>query len=83
MGIKQATNMEVKKNNRNRVFRYICKHGTVSNPDISYSMKMSLPTVTQITKELIEKGFIAGNIWNRMGVLLLGFYRIVIGKKSK
>ena len=59
MGIKQATNMEVKKNNRNRVFRYICKHGTVSNPDISYSMKMSLPTVTQITKELIEKGFIA------------------------
>lgn len=58
MGIKQATNMEVKKNNRNRVFRYICKHGTVSNPDISYSMKMSLPTVTQITKELIEKGVI-------------------------
>ena len=58
MGIKQATNMEVKKNNRNRVFRYICKHGTVSNPDISYNMKMSLPTVTQITKELIEKGVI-------------------------
>lgn len=27
--------------------------------------------------------FFAGNIWNRMGVLLLGFYRIVIGKKSK
>lgn len=58
MGIKQATNMEVKKNNRNRVFRYICKHGTVSNPDISYNMKISLPTVTQITKELIEKGVI-------------------------
>lgn len=58
MEIKQATNMEVKKNNRNRVFRYICKHGTVSNPDISYDMKMSLPTVTQITKELIERGFI-------------------------
>lgn len=58
MEIKQATNMEVKKKNRNRVFRYICKHGTVSNPDISYHMKMSLPTVTQITKELIERGFI-------------------------
>lgn len=55
---KQTTNIEVKKKNRNRVFRYICKHGTVSNPDISYDMKMSLPTVTQITKELIEKGFI-------------------------
>lgn len=47
-----------KENNRNRVFRYICKQGTVSNPDISYNMKMSLPTVTQITKELIEKGVI-------------------------
>lgn len=58
MQIKQATNIEVKKNNRNRIFRYICKHGTVSNPDISYDMKMSLPTVTQITKELIEKGFV-------------------------
>ena len=50
--------MEVKKNNRNRVFRYICKRGTVSNPDISYDLKMSLPTVTQITKELIERGYI-------------------------
>ena len=55
MDKKQATNMEVKKNNRNRIFRYICKHGTVSNPDISYELKVSLPTVTQITKELIEK----------------------------
>ncbi|MBM6742910.1 ROK family transcriptional regulator [Drancourtella massiliensis] len=55
---KQTTNMEVKKANRNRVFRYICKRGTASNPEISYDMKMSLPTVTQITKELIEKGFI-------------------------
>lgn len=58
MAKKQATNMEVKKNNRNRVFRYICKQGTVSNPDISYATKMSLPTVTQITKELIERGLI-------------------------
>lgn len=55
---KQATNIEVKKNNRNRVFRYICKHEVVSNPDVSYDLKMSLPTVTQITKELLEKGLI-------------------------
>ena len=58
MNKKQITNMEVKKNNRNRVYRYICKHGIVSNPDISYETKMSLPTVTQITKELIERGLI-------------------------
>lgn len=55
---RQVTNMEVKKNNRNRVFRYIRKCGTASNPDISYELKISLPTVTQNTKELLEQGMI-------------------------
>lgn len=54
----QITNIEVKKNNRNRIFRYICKHDSISNPDIAYDLKMSLPTVTQNTKELIERGLI-------------------------
>lgn len=58
MNKKQVTNIEVKRNNRNRVFRFICKQETVSNPDVSYETKMSLPTVTQITKELIEKGLV-------------------------
>lgn len=58
MDKQKVTNMEVKKQNRNRVFRYIYRHGTVSNPDISHEMNMSLPTVTQITKELIEKGLV-------------------------
>lgn len=58
---KQATNIEVKRNNRNRVFRYICKRKTVSNPDIAYELKMSLPTVTQITKELISRGLVEEN----------------------
>ena len=56
MDRKNITNMEVKKKNRNRVFRYICKMGTVSNPDIAYGLKISLPTATQMTKELIEEG---------------------------
>ena len=34
MDRKQMTNIEVKRNNRNRVYRYICKNGIVSNPDI-------------------------------------------------
>lgn len=59
MDRKKITNMEVKRKNRNGVFRYIAQHGTVSNPDISYAMKMSLPTVTQFTKELIERGLVA------------------------
>ena len=50
MNKKQVTNIEVKRNNRNRVYRFICGHETVSNPDISYE--------TQITKELIEKGLV-------------------------
>lgn len=54
----QITNIEVKKNNRNRIYRYICKHDSVSNPDIAYELKMSLPTVTQNTRELIERGLI-------------------------
>lgn len=58
MDKKKITNMEVKKKNRNDVFRYICRNGTVSNPDISYDLKLSLPTTTQITKELIERGLV-------------------------
>ena len=41
MDRKQMTNIEVKRNNGNRVYRYICKNGIVSNPDISYATKMS------------------------------------------
>ncbi len=55
MDKKKITNMEVKKKNRNDIFRYICRNGMVSNPDISYALKLSLPTTTQITKELIER----------------------------
>lgn len=58
MDKKKITNIEVKKKNRNEVFRYICKRGTISNPDISYNMKISLPTATQITKELIAEGLL-------------------------
>lgn len=58
MDRKNITNMEVKKKNRNSVFRYICKKGTVSNPDIAYGLKISLPTATQMTKELIEEGLV-------------------------
>lgn len=55
---KKITNIEVKKSNRNRIFRYICKHDRVSNPDIAYELNISLPTVTQNTKELIQEGLI-------------------------
>lgn len=52
------TNIDVKKNNRNRIFRYICRNEGISNPDIAYALKISLPTVTQNTKELEERGLV-------------------------
>ena len=36
----------------NRIFRYICKNGRLSNPAIASALKMSLPTVLQNTKDL-------------------------------
>jgi len=54
----RITNMEVKRKNRNRIYRYIRKNGVVSNPDIAYELKLSLPTVTQNTKELLEMGLV-------------------------
>lgn len=58
MAKSKITNMEVKKNNRNRIYRYICKSKTVSNPDIAYALTLSLPTVIQNTKELLELGLL-------------------------
>ena len=49
----RLTNKEVKKKNRNQIFRYICTHGTVSNPDIVSDLHLSLPTVTNTTRELL------------------------------
>lgn len=53
-----ATNMEVKKSNRNQIFRYLCRCERISNPDIAYELKLSLPTVMQNTKELMERGLV-------------------------
>lgn len=58
MNPNRITNIEVKKNNRNRIFRYLLKCKTVSNPEIAYALKISLPTVTQNTKELMDQGLI-------------------------
>ena len=54
----RLTNKEVKKKNRNQIFRYICTHGTVSNPDIVSDLHLSLPPVTNPTRELLESGLL-------------------------
>lgn len=55
---KNITNREVKKRNRNRIYQYMRKAGIVSNPEIAHDLKLSLPTVAQNTKELVEKGLL-------------------------
>ena len=38
----RGTNIEVKKNNRNHIFRYLCAQTqTVSNPEIASALSMS------------------------------------------
>lgn len=58
MAKEYGANSQGKKNNRNRIFRYICGHDRVSNPELSYEFKISLPTVMQNTRELMEMGLI-------------------------
>lgn len=49
-----ASSIEVKKLNRNKVFRYLNGRERASMPDIAAALGMSRPTVLQIVKELKE-----------------------------
>ncbi len=51
-------NMEVKKMNRNTIFRYILKRDIVSKLDISEALRLSVPTVAQGLQDLQEKGLV-------------------------
>ena len=55
---KRASNIEVKKINRNKIFRYVNKYGRVSKPDISAELGISMPTVLQNINELKEQGLV-------------------------
>ena len=49
-----VSNLEVKKRNRNRVFRFVNKREKTSMPEVAAALDMSGPTVLQIVKELKE-----------------------------
>lgn len=55
---KGTSNIEVRKANRNQIFRYINKNGRVSRPEIVAALKISMPTVLQNVNDLIEKGLV-------------------------
>lgn len=58
MKIKSTNNVDVKKINRNQVFRYINRKRRVSKPDIAAALQVSIPTVMQNVNELTEQGLI-------------------------
>ncbi len=55
---KRASNIEVKKVNRNRTFRFVNKFERVSKPEIASALGMSIPTVMQNVNELKEQGLV-------------------------
>lgn len=69
----KANNMEVKRINRNQIFRYVNKYEKVSKPDIASNLKISMPTVLQNVKELMEQGLICE----------LGAFESTGGRKAK
>lgn len=55
---KASNNIEVKRINRNRVFRYVNRRGRTSRPEIAEALGMSVPTVMQMINELQEYGLV-------------------------
>ena len=59
--MKRASTMEVKRQNRNNVYRIIYQKGKISKQEIANKLNLSLPTVAQNLTELFEKGLIYEN----------------------
>ncbi|MCC3373852.1 ROK family transcriptional regulator [Cohnella sp. REN36] len=55
---KRLNSIEIKKINRNNIYKYLYQRDPISVQDIAYSLKLSLPTVAQNLKELQEKELI-------------------------
>jgi predicted NBD/HSP70 family sugar kinase len=55
---KRASNLEVKRINRNQVYAYIKQHRQVSKQEIASALAISVPTVLQNVDELMERGLV-------------------------
>ena len=54
-----VSNLEVKKINRNQIYRCINQLERVSKPEIAANLGVSMPTVLQNVNELLERGLVA------------------------
>jgi len=55
---KRLNSIEIKKINRNNIYKFLYQRDPISIQDIAYSLNLSLPTVAQNIKELQEKDLI-------------------------
>ncbi len=69
----RVNSIEVKKINRNAIYNFLYMRDPISIQEISYSLSMSLPTVTQNIKELLERGL----------VIETGLFESTGGRKAK
>ena len=60
-------------NNRSRIARFILREGSASKPEIASSLKLSMPTVLQSVKDLMDGGVIEE----------VGEYESTGGRKAK
>lgn len=58
MAADRASSIEVKKINRNNIYRYLYRHEPISIHELASALNLSLPTVTQNLKELQENNLI-------------------------
>lgn len=58
MATQRLNSMEVKKINRNAIYRYLYNNPSTSIQEIASAVNLSLPTVTQNLKELQERELI-------------------------
>lgn len=54
-------NLNIKSENRNRIFNTIRRQRSVSRQDLVYQLNLSLPTVTQNLTDLIQQGLVCEN----------------------
>ena len=68
-------NIEIKKMNRNSIFRYMLNAKEVSKREIAMDMRLSTPTVTQILQGLVKAGLVeeTGSMASEGGRKALGF----------
>ena len=58
MAYKKSNNIDVKKINKNIIYKYILENKKVSKNSISVSLNISMPTVWQNLKELLDNNLI-------------------------